>query len=161
MLLHFLSNWSLSSFSFFSSETFFFSIFFFFLVSSYLVYLFLFAMGWPPEIVKPQHDSPTDSKASRYLFRFQRSKNIIDLIRLRWYISKNKLNLKSVHTSVCPSIRLSVRPSIHICPEPYIGWLAGGGGWTNGQTDGQTHRFPLYSTGHRSLWGCCPMAVWK
>ena len=50
---------------------------------------------------------------------------------------------KSVWTSVCLSIRLTIHP------ESFDGCLAGRGERTDGRTDERTHRFPLYSTGHR------------
>ena len=46
----------------------------------------------------------------------------------------------SVHKSVCQSSH----------SKPYSGWLAGGG-----KIHRNTHRFPLYSTGHCTFWGRC------
>ena len=48
---------------------------------------------------------------------------------------RGNLYVLSVHTSICPSVRISVRTM---------------GGWMDGWTDG-THRFPLYSI------GLCPL----
>ena len=65
--------------------------------------------------------------------------------------------------AICVFIRPPVCPFIHppIYPEPYNSPELGVYGWMNRRMDGQKDRWmdaqiPLYSTGHRPLWGCCP-----
>ena len=64
--------------------------------------------------------------------------------------------------------RCLVRPSLcpSVCQSIYLtramqwlgSWMRGGQMYrqTDGQTDGCTHRFPMYSTGHHPLWVRCP-----
>ena len=70
---------------------------------------------------------------------------------------KGTMSCRLQKKSVCTSIRLSV----HLFDQSRARLDEGRTDvqtdrWTDRQTDGCTHRFPMYSTGHHPLWVRCP-----
>ena len=76
--------------------------------------------------------------------------------------TKGTMSCRIQKKSVCTSIPLSNRMSVHLFDQSHAvaGWLDEGRTevQTDRRTDRQTctHRFPMYSTGHHPLWVRCP-----